>query len=143
MPTAGTHDQAVSVVDVAPTVLELLGFDVRQGLDGRSLVPLFDGQSLPQRPIVTDVVHGGEHLHRGVISEPWKLIANHTSGMLELDHLLDDPENVAISWNGSEKCRSRHAHCWDSPTRSQSSSLHIWLRRVFGAASGERRGSRP
>ncbi len=40
----------VGLVDVAPTVLELAGIAVPDGLDGRSLVPAIHGKELPEAP---------------------------------------------------------------------------------------------
>ena len=37
----------VRLIDIFPTVLDILGIDARSGLDGRSLVPLMKGHSLP------------------------------------------------------------------------------------------------
>jgi hypothetical protein len=38
-------DTQVRSIDVVPTVLELLGLEAAEGIDGRSLVPLLDGRS--------------------------------------------------------------------------------------------------
>ncbi|MFT5461136.1 MAG: arylsulfatase A-like enzyme [Planctomycetota bacterium] len=43
----GVVDSPVSLVDVMPTVLELLGEAIPEGLDGRSLLPLIEGTAEP------------------------------------------------------------------------------------------------
>jgi arylsulfatase A-like enzyme len=48
----GVVDSAVGLIDVLPTLLELAGLDPEgEGLQGRSLVPLMRGESLPPRPV--------------------------------------------------------------------------------------------
>lgn len=49
--------QTVSLVDVAPTVLELLGLPPADDMEGRSLLPLLDGDA-PDRPAFTQSYHG-------------------------------------------------------------------------------------
>lgn len=44
-------DSLVSLVDLAPTLLDLLGVAPMAGVDGRSLRPLLDGGSLPDRAV--------------------------------------------------------------------------------------------
>jgi arylsulfatase A-like enzyme len=44
LPRAGTVPQQVRQVDLAPTILEMLGIEPPPGLDGRSLLPLLRGE---------------------------------------------------------------------------------------------------
>ncbi|MBI3932735.1 MAG: sulfatase [Acidobacteria bacterium] len=46
-----TVTEPVSLVDVVPTVLDLLSLPSPPALDGRSLVPAFRGERLPPRPL--------------------------------------------------------------------------------------------
>jgi arylsulfatase A-like enzyme/tetratricopeptide (TPR) repeat protein len=48
----------VSVVDLAPTLLELAGVEGLEGVDGRSLVPALRGQPLEERPAYGESFHG-------------------------------------------------------------------------------------
>ncbi len=54
----GTIDALVSLVDVMPTLVELLALRVPSHLgydiDGRSLVPYFRGKTLPERPVFAE-----------------------------------------------------------------------------------------
>lgn len=54
----GAYDRPVSLVDVAPTVLDLLGWPNALAADGRSLRPLLDGATaeLPSRPVFTELL---------------------------------------------------------------------------------------
>ncbi|RME21218.1 MAG: hypothetical protein D6798_18690 [Deltaproteobacteria bacterium] len=45
----------VSQVDVMPTLLDLVGMQPAAGVDGRSLVPLLEGDPLPPRPALTQI----------------------------------------------------------------------------------------
>lgn len=45
----------VGLVDVAPTVLEMVGLPVPDGLDGRSLLPALRGEVLAERPYYSEV----------------------------------------------------------------------------------------
>ncbi len=45
----------VGLVDVAPTVLDLVGLPVPDGLDGRSLLPALRGEALAERPYYSEV----------------------------------------------------------------------------------------
>lgn len=68
----------VSQVDVLPTILDLVGAVIPAGIDGSSMVPLFQGGSAPIR--TTTLVEGGVSWHtddfpRGaVVSPPWTLL---------------------------------------------------------------------
>ncbi len=46
----GVYDEPVSLVDVAPTVLEFLGNAGALSVDGRSLVPLLEGRAAALEP---------------------------------------------------------------------------------------------
>lgn len=48
-------EERVGLVDVAPTLLEMLGLPPRPGLDGRSLVAAMKGEPLEERPYYSEV----------------------------------------------------------------------------------------
>lgn len=50
----GSSNEMVGLVDVMPTVLDLVGLEVPPGVQGRSLVPLMLGQRLRERPVYSD-----------------------------------------------------------------------------------------
>lgn len=82
---AKTLAQRVSMADVFPTILELAGFPAQDGIDGRSLVPLIDGQSVPTRDIISEALLYGDREQKAVSSNGLKLI---TDGGV-LNHLYD------------------------------------------------------
>ena len=81
----------VAIVDVMPTVLELLGESRVGGLHGRSLVPLLDGEPLPPVSAVAELldIEGGRQY--SIVRDRWKLIV-HDEGETQLFDMQDDPE---------------------------------------------------
>jgi arylsulfatase A-like enzyme len=57
----------VGLIDLMPTVLELVGADLPEGLQGESLVPLLEGRTRPERPVFfedpTGIVRFGVRYH--------------------------------------------------------------------------------
>ncbi|MBN1337192.1 MAG: sulfatase [Deltaproteobacteria bacterium] len=76
-------------VDVFPTVLDLAGVPVPQGINGASLLPLIDGPAA-DRPSI-----GGTHMYDSVVyyrSGPWKLLLERTGARRsQLFDLSKDP----------------------------------------------------
>ncbi len=95
-------DAMVQLVDVMPTVLELLGRPQVDGLDGRSLVPVLRGERTTHR----DAVMLSEctwQAKRAVRTSEWKYIRCYDPGVYaaapcELYHLSEDPgEQVNVA----------------------------------------------
>ncbi|MBW2260700.1 MAG: sulfatase [Deltaproteobacteria bacterium] len=88
---AGTVvDTPVSLVDIVPTLLDLLGLEVPADLSGLSLLPLMQGQSLPERPLYAEVA-SQSGVKRCIIEYPWKYIHDFGSVEGELYDLEADP----------------------------------------------------
>lgn len=108
---SATASDWVSLVDVAPTLIELLGLEVSPGaagrIEGRSLVPILEGGTLPPRPVFAE---SGRSFYpdlirrrvgfdvagrfRAVVDGDWKLIwtPGQTPEMeFELYDLASDP----------------------------------------------------
>ena len=112
--SVGRVDDWVSLVDVLPTTLDLLGIKLRSGhlrqIDGVSLIPYWEGRKLEPRPLFSEsddsffpefikrrVRHDIPGRFRSVIFEGWKLIWTpfQQPGMLyELYDLESDPEET-------------------------------------------------
>jgi arylsulfatase A-like enzyme len=50
-----TVDTPVSLIDLAPTILDLAGLDPPESFHGRSLAPAIDGKPLPATPVVAEL----------------------------------------------------------------------------------------
>ncbi len=86
-------DQSVSLIDILPTIAELVGFSVPEGIRGRSLVPLMQpGGVLPDRPHValTARPEAASDLE-AIIVDGWKLIRKRETGQVALFDLSADP----------------------------------------------------
>lgn len=82
----------VELVDLVPTVLDLLGLPAHQGTMGRSLAALVRGE--PGDAFAGHVAFAESSLDRGtrtVISERWQLLDDATGGRRQLFDLRNDP----------------------------------------------------
>jgi arylsulfatase A-like enzyme len=135
---AGVVDDWASLIDVTPTLIELLGLQRDDGapLEGRSLVPALRGKPLPPRPLFAEsgmsfyeasvrrrVDFGVRGRFRAVVRGNWKLIF--TPGRaggdaaFELYDLANDP--------GEQRDRFRPDH----PALPELAlELETWLRRT-------------
>jgi choline-sulfatase len=68
----------VSHVDVLPTVLELLGLSVPATAAGRSLVPAMLGDTLEERPILSELRLNAEYHADSLQLGHWKLVLDHS-----------------------------------------------------------------
>ncbi len=86
-------DTPVSLIDVAPTIAELLGVRIPDSFDGRSLVPAIEGEALAPAPVFAELIPDRKVKRRlfTVIDGGWQLIVDFALGARELYHLDDDP----------------------------------------------------
>lgn len=83
-------DAPVSIVDIMPTILDLVGLPIPGGLSGTSLAPLLEGGRIETRPLYAEVKNRfGEG--KTLIEYPWKLICNLDTKKTELFNLQNDP----------------------------------------------------
>lgn len=87
----------VSQVDIAPTILDYAGLDLSNitGLQGRSLVPLLNGEQQTHRDSVLIDFHSDDHpnlILRALRTPEWKLVSYAGRRWGELVNLVDDPD---------------------------------------------------
>ncbi len=102
LPGDRTVGAQVRVVDVLPTVLDLLGRPVSEGLQGRSLLAHIQGEQSEDLPAFVETTPGGYQATpemmktriRAMRLPPWKLIRTQGPGVdrYELFDLGEDPE---------------------------------------------------
>ena len=85
--------ERVSMLDVLPTLLELLGLDVPETARGRSLVPLMRGETMDPAAILAEGRPYGRN-QQMVVAGRFKLIRNLRTGRTMLFDLDADPEEL-------------------------------------------------
>ncbi len=92
---AGSRNAAaIGLQDLTPTMLEIAGAPLPDGLHGRSLLPLLRGEADSGRPAsayVENITHKSRIHQRAIRTDRWKLIAS-ANGAHELFDLQADPE---------------------------------------------------
>jgi arylsulfatase A-like enzyme len=88
-------DAAVSLADVAPTVLDLLGLPPLPATDGRSLAAAMTGGRVAPRAVLAESVRYGRAV-RSVVDGPFKLIYEARAGTYELFDLAHDPGEARL-----------------------------------------------
>jgi arylsulfatase A-like enzyme len=81
--------QQVRHVDLLPTFAELCGLSIPSGIDGRSLLPLVQGEPLPEEPAYMEAVGvklGGKRI-LGARTPGWKLLKSTQGGRPSLYRL--------------------------------------------------------
>ena len=82
-----------SHIDIVPTVYELMGLPIPEGLPGTSLVSELRGEEVEQRPIICDLPADSYNVrHRALIDEEgYKLVALGDDRKFDLFNVRDDP----------------------------------------------------
>jgi arylsulfatase A-like enzyme len=100
--SSSVHDSPVSLMDIYPTVLDLLGIEKPPRLSGTSLAPLLRGENLKLSRIVSTSVGPGNHSLR---SDRWRFIQyfdgsqelyDHSKDPLEQTNLANHPDHLAL-----------------------------------------------
>jgi arylsulfatase A-like enzyme len=98
VPANQGFQEVTQIKDVMPTILELVGLDSGISFDGRSLVPMMQGQSLPRTTelYITECTWMRKH---GWRTPEWKLIHAlepdfHAKPEIELYNLIKDPQEL-------------------------------------------------
>lgn len=93
-------DDPVSVVDIAPTIIEAMGWDIPAWVEGESLIPALNGQGVA-RPWV--YVESKQFGTSAVIEKRWKLVVNGTHEVFDLQ--ADPGETLPMPPFGAEYVR--------------------------------------
>jgi arylsulfatase A-like enzyme len=128
VPAGATTSAMVSYIDLAPTFAELSGATLPQFVDGRSLVPLFDGTASGQwrDAVICELLRGPKQGFT-VLREGSYVYTAYGDGDRELYDLIVDPyqlDNIASSADGAQladlEARYRAlATCGEGGTRCQ------------------------
>ena len=113
----------ISLVDVAPTYLDLMDISVPQDFEGQSLVATMLGKApVPDRPIFSELLpytNWKEH-HKSLIYGDKKLIKVFTAGTSELYDIEQDPaeqQNIASEDKESYQKLDRMLSDWINSTQ--------------------------
>lgn len=90
-------DVAVSLTDVAPTILDLAGIEIPESFTGRSLSSALEGGSLARQPIVTELLSTGPKpkpafRHRFAVIDGTDSLLLARDGTVQRFDLSEDPE---------------------------------------------------
>jgi arylsulfatase A-like enzyme len=102
----GESDALVYLLDIFPTVCDLVGTDIPPGLDGKSLKPVIEGRASGVRD--TLFLSYGE-VQRAVRDSRWKLIRYPQVNVTQLFDLQSDPDeltNLAERPDQAERIKS-------------------------------------
>lgn len=83
-------DVPVSLLDVMPTILSVLGLPEDPSLQGRSLRPLWREPGATRGPVFAEKLNGAQG-HLAVIDPPWKLIVRWPRGVPPPEDGLESP----------------------------------------------------
>jgi hypothetical protein len=97
-------DVMAQQIDLLPTLMDMMGWKVPEGVEGRSLWPAMNGKSMVDVPVYAESVEGGyqSKLHqrttfvRSVRTREWKYIrrSGPRGDEFELYHLAADPKET-------------------------------------------------
>lgn len=83
--------QNVSLLDIFPTIIDLIGERIPNDVLGRSLRPLIEGKFLPDEPVISEANWRGDK-SRAIIWGNYKLVHNYFTNKEELYNLRTDPQ---------------------------------------------------
>jgi arylsulfatase A-like enzyme len=91
-----TSDDEAGLIDVGPTLLDLIGVPPQANLHGRSLLPIIEGTALPPRPIFSELLPSTSTPDHEVamVDRGKKLVHKVSERRFELFDLGDDPRQM-------------------------------------------------
>jgi arylsulfatase A-like enzyme len=93
IPAGQTRDPLCYLIDVYPTLCDLLGLEIPETVEGRSLAPVLQDPDAPGRE---HLLLAYRHIHRAVREDRWKLIEYAVDGArhTQLFDLQNDPDEL-------------------------------------------------
>jgi arylsulfatase A-like enzyme len=92
----------VMLIDLAPTILDLVKGEAPSSFRGQSLLPALLGEELPAgRRVYAEMLpaHAWPHHHKAMVDGEWKLIYRVSDNAFELYHLKNDPGEQKNLWD--------------------------------------------
>jgi len=137
LPAGVRADEQVCLMDLAPTVLEVLGIEPREGMQGRSLVPLFYRKDIADQPVVMETM-APWHEYRwspsfAIRKDGWKYIRAPRPELYDLSKDPGELDNIIEDNRGRAEAMSREL------TRLRSAFSEHALDRESGGMSEESR----
>ena len=83
-------DEPVSLLDVFPTILDLMGIPATESFQGRSLMPIIRGERKSSAVISESLQKGKRNI--SYRTKEWKYILNEVESRRELYNTINDPE---------------------------------------------------
>lgn len=116
--------QLVGLIDVMPTLLDVLRIGRDLPVQGRSLMPLVLGESLAPRPLFAEAPSWGAQ--RAMRTERWKYIVTPGTGML-FDLTADPGETVNLCVNDPGACVpfAREMARWEAENLAMAARLGL------------------
>jgi len=139
----------VTLADVAPTAMRLLGFTMPDA-DGIDLSPVLAGRALPRRELYAEsfapLMEFGWAPLRAIRSGPWKFIAAPKPELFDIDHDASEQTNVANSQTTVARELDARANRYSPPRLPATPVIDASGRerlRALGYAMGSRLGHEP
>lgn len=114
----GDHDETVGLVDVAPTILALLGEPIPPSMRGDDLTPLLRGESVPSRPRTLETWRinpktGDADIHfAGAVDGDVKVVFDLRAGAVAAFDLRVDPDEEGVAIRPEALVRGRALAAW-------------------------------
>lgn len=131
---AQRRSEFANLIDLSATVLDLAGGDPSCAVDGRSLVPLLQGDAPEWRGDLLAEFHGHHfpYPQRMIVTDRWKLVVNPES-VNELYDLADDPDELTNRYldPAAEAVREDLLHRLYVQLRDRGDNFHHWMASMY------------
>jgi len=119
--------ERVSTVDIAPTILDILGLPLPSYYQGQSLVSQADRDDLSARTIFAEGIGSG-HKKKAALKNDYKLIYTTNSNTFELYNLKDDPKELRNLTNRLPEIELPMKRTLQSFIAQSSRGIHVALK---------------